>query len=322
MRPVQFVRPEHSTIVNALRLSDYADAIALDEPFRPVTTNAPDRPVLVRAALADLIADGTAARLRLSRSEIERVADEHPAMARQLLTALLTVRPAGGWSPAALSRVDSLLSAEAADRVSVSAKDLPRINQTHPASTYPAADRTALWRGDRTALAADAVVNAANGALLGCFALGHGCVDNTLHSAAGPRMRVDCARVMELQGHPEPTGSAKITRGYHLPARHVLHTVGPVVDGSPDASGAQALVSCYRSCLDLAAEAGARTVAFSPISTGAFGYPRLPAARVALATVAGWLRARPGTVDLVVFDVSDDADHTSHTSVLNELPVW
>jgi len=168
------------------------------------------------------------------------------------------------------------MSAEAATGADVDAKGLPRLTETHPATAYPAAARTALWQGDLTTLAADAVVNAANTAMLGCFVPGHTCIDNALNTVAGPRLREDCARTMHLQGHHEPTGTAKITRSYHLPAQSVLHTVGPVVDGSPDTADAKALAACYRACLDTAAEAGARTVAFCSIATGIFGYPWRP----------------------------------------------
>jgi O-acetyl-ADP-ribose deacetylase (regulator of RNase III) len=304
-----------------MKLADYRAAIDLDKPFRPAAAPAADRGVLPHALLADLVADGTVARLGLRDVDIERAAGD-PLLARRLLGILLTVRPPGNWVPEVLARVDALLSAEAADRPWVAAKDLPRLTETHPRTRYPAADRTALWQGDLTTLAADAVVNAANAALLGCFRPGHACVDNALHTAAGPRLREDCSRIMELQGHPEPTGTAKITRGYHLPARHVLHTVGPIVDGPPGPDDVQALAASYHSCLDLAAEAGARTVAFCSISTGVFGYPKLSAARVALEAVACWLDARPGALDLVVLDVYGLDDHAVYTSAVNEPHDW
>ena len=167
-----------------------------------------------------------------------------------------------------------------------------------------------VWRGDITRLAVDAIVNAANAELLGCFRPGHACIDNAIHSAAGPRLREDCARIMEIQGHPETSGTAKITRAYHLPSRFVLHTVGPIVAGGrvgPDDE--RTLVACYGSCLELAAATPSiRSFAFCAISTGVFGYPKDRAADVAVRTVSRWLRERPKTFDLVVFCVFSEAD--------------
>lgn len=126
---------------------------------------------------------------------------------------------------------------------------MPAVLDTLPHAAYHAADRTVLWQGDITTLGADAVVNAANSALLGCFRPMHPCIDNALHAAAGPRLRDDCHTIMSLQRHPEPTGTAKITRGHHLAARYVLHTVGPIVDGPEPAP-------MNESAFDLEAAAG------------------------------------------------------------------
>ncbi|MFF5537215.1 macro domain-containing protein [Streptomyces cinerochromogenes] len=172
-----------------------------------------------------------------------------------------------------------------------------------------------------TTLAADAVVNAANHALLGCFKPLHACIDNAIHTAAGPRLREDCHTIMSLQGGPEPTGSAKITRGYHLPARYVVHTVGPVVEGPLRPAHAQLLAASYRACLDLAAATGTiRTLAFCAISTGVFGYPKAPAARLALRTVADWLADHPGRLDRVVLTAFTDDDHATYRQALTEEP--
>jgi O-acetyl-ADP-ribose deacetylase (regulator of RNase III) len=122
---------------------------------------------------------------------------------------------------------------------------------------------------------------------------------------------------MTAQGHPEPTGAAKATRGYNLPARYVLHTVGPIVRGPVGGEDQTALARCYRACLDLAAALdGVRSVAFCAISTGVFGFPREPAARVAVRTVDTWLQQHPGALDLVVFNVFGDPDRTTYEAVL------
>ncbi|WP_308403341.1 macro domain-containing protein [Streptomyces sp. BV286] len=161
------------------------------------------------------------------------------------------------------------------------------------------------------------MVNAANSHLLGCFRPQHLCIDNALHSVAGPHLREDCHTIFTTQGAPEPTGTAKITRGYHLPARHVLHTVGPVVQGRPHAHDAQALASSYRACLDLAAEVETiRTLAFCAVSTGVFGHPKEEAAPVALRTVDAWIAAHPGRFDRVVFTVFEDDDELAYQHAL------
>jgi O-acetyl-ADP-ribose deacetylase (regulator of RNase III) len=175
-----------------------------------------------------------------------------------------------------------------------------------------------VWRGDITRLSVDAIVNAANTSLLGCFHPGHGCIDNAIHSAAGPRLREDCARIIEIQGHPESSGDAKITRAYHLPSRFVLHTVGPIVAGGrahPDDE--HMLVCSYWSCLELAAGTPSiRSLAFCAISTGVFGYPKDGAADVAVRTVSRWLRERPKTLGLIVFCVFSDADERAYDRVM------
>lgn len=146
--------------------------------------------------------------------------------------------------------------------------------------------RLALWRGDITTLAVDAIVNAANSKLLGCFIPGHHCIDNAIHTFAGVQLRLECAGLMEAQGHDEPTGQAHITGAYNLPARHILHTVGPIVEnGRPSRRQREQLASCYTSCLDLAAEQGLHSVAFCSISTGVFGFPIEEAAPVAVTAV-------------------------------------
>jgi O-acetyl-ADP-ribose deacetylase (regulator of RNase III) len=257
-------------------LDDYRHAVALDEPFRPLS-----------APPGDLV--GLA--LRMLGAEHAGV-DE-----RSLLRAVLTVRDAKPFEPGLMAVLDALLGGER--RVDADALSLP--------------GPVAVWRGDITRLKADAIVNAANDAMLGCFQPMHGCVDNAIHHAAGPRLRADCRRIMDLQGGPEPTGTAKITRGYHLPARFVLHTVGPIVHGDVRPVHEAALADSYRACLDLAAEVpGIRTVAFSGISTGIFGFPKRPAARIALGTVRDWLAARPGRFDRVVFVAFGAEDEAAH----------
>ena len=159
-----------------------------------------------------------------------------------------------------------------------------------------------LWRGDITRLAVDAIVNAANSGMTGCYVPNHTCIDNCIHSFAGLQLRLDCDTLMRAQGYEEPTGRAKITPGYNLPARYVLHTVGPIIEDAVTAEDERLLASCYRSCLKLAAENGLESVAFCGISTGVFRFPKHRAAEIAVATVRGELKKQT-SVKKVVFTV-------------------
>ncbi|MDX3311192.1 protein-ADP-ribose hydrolase [Streptomyces sp. ME08-AFT2] len=318
-RPDSDVPAGKETRPSPLPLAAYRESVALDEPFRPPTasTDAGRPDAHVRAALRLLGADPAMARLGLRADSPGDVDGMDAETARALLRAVLTVRDPGPLPDGAAEAVDAVLDAERRLRPAVPVNGLPTIAERFPGSGFPAGRQTVLWRGDLTVLDADAVVNAANSALLGCFRPLHRCIDNVFHNAAGPRLRDDCHAIMTLQGASEPTGTAKITRGYHLPARYVLHTVGPIVDGRPQASEAQALASSYRACLDLAAQVETiRTVAFCAVSTGVFGYPRSEAAPVALRTVTDWLDAHPGRFDRVVFTVFGEEDEQAYRHAL------
>ena len=181
----------------------------------------------------------------------------------------------------------------------------------------PADERLALWRGDITTLAADAVVNAANSGLLGCWIPGHYCIDNAIHTYAGVQLRLDCAQIMRAQGHEEPTGLAKVTPAYNLPARWVIHTVGPIANGAPTDPHRSQLAQCYRSCLDAAAQRNCRSVALSCISTGVFGFPQAEAARIAVSTVQDWLDRHPETAVRPVFNVFGSTDEELYRELLH-----
>lgn len=293
-------------VAPVLPLSDYRDLVALDGPFdRPGGAAASERMRLVRGVVEHLIADGTG----------DRLGDGPPSVPggdatalRRLLRALLTVRGPEPLPAEVHHALDRILQAERAERGTTDATSIPRVAGRHD---------VALWQGDITTLDADAIVNAANAELLGCFRPFHACIDNAIHAAAGPRLREDCGRIMAAQAHPEPTGTAKATRGYNLPARFVLHTVGPIVSGALQAGHEADLARCYRACLDLAVDLpGVRSVAFCAISTGVFGFPKVPAARIAIRTVSEWLDAHPGGLELVVFNVFTEADRAVYDDVL------
>ena len=161
-----------------------------------------------------------------------------------------------------------------------------------------------LWQGDITRLKVEAIVNAANAQALGCWAPLHNCIDNCIHSAAGIQLRKECAD--KMQGRLLATGDAFITQGYNLPARYVIHTVGPIIpDGVPTKEQEEQLAQCYRSCLDLAEEDGLESIAFCCISTGVFHFPNELAARIAIETVKSYPRHALKTI---VFNVFLDKD--------------
>lgn len=228
---------------------------------------------------------------RREAKRIPRDAEEQ----RYFLRCLMNVREPGALSERFLQAQDELLSAEREEKGVVHISDLPPV---------PGNERLVLWQGDITRLDADAIVNAANSALLGCFRPGHNCIDNVIHSAAGLQLREECAAIMRAQGHEEPTGQSKITKGYNLPAKHVLHTVGPIIDGPLADRDRELLASCYRSCMKLAEENGLKSVAFCCISTGVFRFPKDEAARIAVSTVRETLRT--GNIEKVVFCVHGD----------------
>lgn len=175
--------------------------------------------------------------------------------------------------------------------------------------------RIYLWQGDITALKVDAIVNAANSQMCGCFRAMHNCVDNIIHSKAGMELRLRCNAIMQAQGHEEPTGQAKITPAYNLPCQYVIHTVGPIVQGRLQRSHEELLASCYRSCLELAEEYKVQSIAFCCISTGVFMFPNERAAEIAVETVRRYYE-ETGSQMKVVFDVFKDEDLAVYRKIL------
>lgn len=221
-----------------------------------------------------------------------------------LLRALMNIRPPRAVSAEFLQVQDAFLQEMIAAR-----------GITHVEELTPVRDKLYLWQGDITTLAADAIVNAANEALLGCFHPLHGCIDNIIHSLAGIELRLACQELMLAQGHPEATGMAKITPAFNLPSRYVLHTVGPIITQTVTAEDRRLLASCYRSCLDLAEQYQLESVVFCCISTGVFHFPHQLAAEIAVDTVSQWLTdAR--YVQKVIFNVFKDEDREIYEALL------
>lgn len=228
----------------------------------------------------------------------------------RLYRSLVNVRPPAPVSGAYRAIEDGLLRGRARARRTAALADTVRIGGE------------LLWQGDITTFEADAIVNAANAQMLGCFAPCHRCIDNAIHTAAGTGLRLACAQLMEGQGREEPTGAAKITPGFNLPARHVIHTVGPIVWGTaPTAADRGALARCYRSCLDLAIGHHLGSIVFCCISTGEFRFPRRDAATIAIEAVRAARRdARTAGAPFpaVVFNVFTDEDRAIYEGLLAE----
>lgn len=224
---------------------------------------------------------------------------------RNLLRALMNVRPPEPLAPETLVIQDAYLQERLVER-----------GGAVDAAALAYRGRIALWRGDITLLASDAIVNAANDQMLGCFVPGHSCIDNAIHTYAGMQLRLACANLMHAQGHAEPTGQAKVTPAFNLPSRYVFHTVGPVVAGhNPGPREKLLLRRCYESCLARATERGLHTLAFCCISTGVFGYPLDAAARVAVDVVRRHLAYNDFKLK-VVFDVFLPSDQAIYAKLL------
>ena len=223
---------------------------------------------------------------------------------RQLLRGLMNVRRPANIGADFLQVQDAYLQAAAASKGITDAADLT-----------PVQPGLYLWQGDITTLKCDAIVNAANSGMTGCYIPNHRCIDNAIHTYAGVELRLACAELMEKQGHPEPTGQAKITPAFNLPCRYVLHTVGPIIDGRVARRDRELLASCYRSCLELAAENHLESVAFCCISTGEFHFPHDLAAEIAVRTVREFLKKQT-SVKRVIFNVFKDQDKAIYEKLL------
>lgn len=223
-----------------------------------------------------------------------------------LLRALMNVRPPRPVRTEFLKIQDEYLKTERDRRGVTDSSALPPV---------PGDARLVLWQGDITTLKADAIVNAANSQLLGCFFPLHGCIDNIIHSRSGVQLRLLCHEIMQKQGHEEPVGTAKITPGFNLPCQYILHTVGPIVTGRVTKEDERLLASCYRACLALAAKNGCQSVAFCCISTGEFHFPNDRAAEIAVKAVKNFLDENK-TDMRVIFNVFKDRDLAIYQKLL------
>lgn len=249
------------------------------------------------------------ARLLAEKPECRRYqVPEEEKEQKDLLRALMNVRMPDPIDDEFLRVQDEYLWQETVKKGIVELSDLK------PCSTDK---HIYLWQGDMSRLCIEAVVDPCNDQLLGCFRPLHNCLDNILHSAAGIQLRLCCNQLMEAQGHPEPTGQAKITPAFNLPCKYVIHTVGPIVQGRLTKRHEELLASCYRSCLKIAVENGIKSIAFCCISTGVFMFPNQRAAEIAVSTVKDYLREHD-EIETIVFNVFKDLDFEIYDRLVNQ----
>ena len=230
---------------------------------------------------------------------------------RRILRSLMNIRMPGKMDPAVLAVQDAYLQERIRENGIVELADIPEIR-----------DGISIWQGDITRLAVDAIVNAANSQMLGCFVPMHTCIDNCIHTFAGVQLRAECSRKMnELRtrygrDYEQPTAVPILTEAYNLPAQKVIHIVGPIVEYGLTKDLEEKLADCYRNTLDMCLENGLRTVAFCCISTGVFRFPNKRAAEIAVQTVTEWLSDHEGQMDRVIFNVFKDEDKEYYERLL------
>ena len=223
---------------------------------------------------------------------------------RELLRALMNVRIAKNVDDEFIKVQDEYLKEEIKRKGIVDIDDLK-----------PIKDGIYLWQGDITTLRCDAIVNAANSGMTGCYVPNHRCIDNCIHSFAGVQLRLECDEIMTKQGYSESTGQAKITNSYNLPCKYIIHTVGPIINGKLTSEDCDLLESCYKSCLELAVKNNLDSIAFCCISTGEFHFPNDKAAQIAVKTVEEFMK-KETSLKKVIFNVFKDMDKEIYRKLL------
>ena len=231
---------------------------------------------------------------------------------KTILRSLMNIRMPRSLPEDVIRIQDEYLKERAEQKGIVKVSEIPEIR-----------DGLSIWQGDITRLAVDAIVNAANSQMLGCFVPMHTCIDNCIHTFAGVQLRAECSRQMNLlrmrygRNYEQPTAVPMLTDGYNLPAKKVIHIVGPIVGGRLTPALEKDLENCYRNTLDLCAENALRSVAFCCISTGVFRFPNQRAAEIAVKTVTEWMAGHPGIVERVVFNVFKEQDKIIYERLLS-----
>ena len=222
---------------------------------------------------------------------------------RRILRSLMNIRMPRRMDESVLRIQDAYLKERLRENGIVELSDIPVIR-----------NGLSIWQGDITRLAVDAIVNAANSQMLGCFVPMHTCIDNCIHTYAGVQLRAECSRQMNQlrlkygQDYEQPTAAPMLTDAYNLPAKKVIHIVGPIVQYELTPELEKDLADCYLNTLDMCLENDLRSVAFCCISTGVFHFPNKRAAEIAVSTVDSWLSQHPGSIERVIFNVFKDED--------------
>ena len=230
---------------------------------------------------------------------------------QRILRSLMNIRMPGEMPDAVLKVQDEYLSGRADEKGIVRLSDIPVIR-----------DGLSIWQGDITRLAVDAIVNAANSQMLGCFVPMHTCIDNCIHTFAGVQLRAECNRQMNVlrerfgRSYEQPTAVPMLTDAYNLPAKKVIHIVGPIVQGCLTSELEKDLADCYRNTLDMCLENGLKSVAFCCISTGVFHFPNKRAAEIAVSTVRDWISSHPKSMERVIFNVFKEEDRKYYEELL------
>ena len=239
---------------------------------------------------------------------------------KRILRSLMNIRMPKMMSASVLRVQDDYLQGRIRENGIVSLNEIPTIAEN--GSRHALADKLSIWQGDITRLAVDAIVNAANSQMLGCFVPMHTCIDNCIHTFAGIQLRAECDRQMRKlraehgPDYEQPTAIPMLTDGYNLPAKKVVHIVGPIVQGRLTKDLEQDLADCYKNTLDLCLENGLKSAAFCCVSTGVFHFPNKRAAEIAVKTVTVWLKAHPLALERVIFNVFKDEDKAYYEAEL------
>ena len=230
---------------------------------------------------------------------------------RCILRSLMNVRMPKKMSDSVLEVQDEYLSVCAEEKGIVQLSDIPVTK-----------GNVSIWQGDITRLEVDAIVNAANSQMLGCFIPMHMCIDNQIHTYAGIQLREECSHKMKKlrkkygNYYEHPTAIPMITNAYNLPAKNVIHIVGPIVKDRLTPELEQKLVNCYTNILNMCLENNLKSVAFCCISTGVFRFPNKRAAQIAVKTVKEWSLEHPEAMKRIIFNVFKEEDRKYYEEIL------
>lgn len=242
---------------------------------------------------------------------------------RRMLRSIMNIRDPKPAAAAVLAVQDAYLKGLALEKGIVNICDMATVRESL-GSVHPFADMISIWQGDITRIAADAIVNAANPVMLGCYIPLHNCIDNCIHTYAGVQLRAECDRKMNSlrlrfgEHYEMPSAVPLLTDAYNLPAKKVIHIVGPIVQDDLTPEAEEKLAECYSNILDVCRDNGLRSVAFCCISTGEYNFPGRRAAEIAVQTVTGWLSGNAGSIDRVVFNVFRDEDRRHYEDLMSQ----